>query len=142
MRRLKILASLLALVLLTAGAAFGQALDFSRYVAFGDSLTAGFASSALARTSQQNSYPILIYRQATGQTTGFEQPLISDPGISSLAVCNGANPPSPCGILRLVSLGVSPTIAPTPGRGNPTNLTLPRPYNNIAVPGGVKLPIS
>ncbi len=34
-----------------------------------------------------------------------------------------------------MSLGVSPTIAPTPGRGNPVNLTLPRPYNNIAVPG-------
>lgn len=134
MHRPKILASLLALVLFTAGAAFGQ-VDFSRYVAFGDSLTAGFSSSALARTFQENSYPVLIYRQATGQTTGFEQPLISDPGISSLAVCNGANPPSPCGILRLVSLGVSPTILPTPGRGTPLNLTLPRPYNNIAVPG-------
>ncbi len=134
MRRLKILASLLALVLLTAGAAFGQ-VDFTRYVAFGDSLTAGYSSSALARTYQVNSYPALIHRAATGQTTGFEQPLISDPGISGLAVCNGANPPAPCGILRLVSLGVSPTIAPTPGRGTPTNLTLPRAYDNIAVPG-------
>ncbi len=64
-------------------------------MAFGDSLTAGFASSALARTPQANSYPALIHRQATGQTTGFEQPLISDPGISSLPVCNGANPPLP-----------------------------------------------
>lgn len=134
MRRLNILASLLALVLLTAGAAFGQ-VDFTRYVAFGDSLTAGYSSSALDRTYQVNSYPALIHRAATGQTAGFEQPLISAPGISGLAVCNGANPPAPCGILRLVSLGVSPTIAPTPGRGNPTNLTLPRPYNNIAVPG-------
>jgi lysophospholipase L1-like esterase len=134
MHRSKILASLLALALLTAGAAFGQA-DFTRYVAFGDSLTAGYSSSALARTFQVNSYPALIYRQATGQTTGFEQPLISDPGISGLAICNGANPPAPCGILRLVSLGVSPTIAPTPGRGVPTNLTLGRAYNNIAVPG-------
>ena len=134
MHRPKILASLLALALLTAGAAFGQ-VDFTRYVAFGDSLTAGYSSSALARTYQLNSYPFLIYQAATGQATGFDQPLISDPGISGLSVCNGANPPSPCGILRLVSLGVSPTIAPTPGRGTPTNLTLPRAYNNIAVPG-------
>lgn len=134
MHRSKILASLLAFALLTAGAAFGQA-DFTRYVAFGDSLTAGYSSSALAQTYQRNSYPALIYRAATGQTSGFEQPLISDPGISGLAICNGANPPAPCGILRLVSLGVSPTIAPTPGRGVPTNLNLPRPYNNIAVPG-------
>ncbi|HEV2852951.1 MAG TPA: SGNH/GDSL hydrolase family protein [Thermoanaerobaculia bacterium] len=134
MHRSKILASLLALTLLTAGAAFGQT-DFTRYVAFGDSLTAGYSSSALARTYQVNSYPALIYRQATGQTTGFEQPLISDPGISGLQICNGPNPPAPCGILRLVSLGVSPVIAPTPGRGTPLNLTLGRPYNNIAVPG-------
>ena len=138
MHRPKILASLLALALLTAGAGFRPGRTgrhFTRYVAFGDSLTAGFSSSALARTYQLNSYPFLIYQAATGQATGFDQPLISDPGISGLSVCNGANPPSPCGILRLVSLGVSPTIAPTPGRGTPTNLTLPRAYNNIAVPG-------
>jgi lysophospholipase L1-like esterase len=135
MHRKKILASLLALALPTAGAAFGQAADFSKYVAFGDSLTAGYSSSALARTYQLNSYPALIYRQAKGTATGFEQPLISDPGISGLAVCNGANPPAPCGILRLVSLGVSPTIVPTAGRGVPLNLTLGRPYDNIAVPG-------
>jgi len=135
MHRVKVLASLLALVLLSAGAAFGQA-DFTTYVAFGDSLTAGYSSSALSRTFQVNSYPALIYRQATGKTTGFEQPLISAPGISGLDACNRPESPiAPCGILRLVSLGVAPTIVPTPGRGGPVNLNLPRAYNNIAVPG-------
>jgi lysophospholipase L1-like esterase len=138
MHRLKILTGALALALLLAGSAFAVdtgSANFTTYVALGDSLTAGYVSSALTRTYQVNSYPALIYRQATGQTTGFEQPLISDPGISGLAVCNGANPPAPCGILRLAALGVSPTIVPTPGRGVPVNLNLPRPYNNMAVPG-------
>ena len=67
-----------------------------------------------------NSYPALIYRQATGKTTGFEQPLVSAPGLP--------------GALRLT--GLFPTvISPTPGAGQPINLNLPRPYNNMAVPG-------
>jgi len=139
MHRLKTLMSALALALLVAGAAFGQpstgTANFSTYVAFGDSLTAGYSSSALVRTYQVNSYPALIYRQATAKTTGFEQPLISEPGISGLAVCNGPNPPAPCGILRLTVVNGALSPVPTPGRGVPVNLTLPRPYNNLAVPG-------
>lgn len=120
MHRSKILASLLALALLTAGAAFGQPADFSKYVALGDSLTAGFVSGSINQTYQKNSYPALIYRQATGKTTGFEQPLVSEPGLP--------------GILTLRSL--SPlSIAPTAGSGQPVNLMLARPYDNIAIPG-------
>lgn len=124
MHRLKTLACALALALLVAGAAFGAVntgnASFQTYVAMGDSLTAGFSSGSLVRTYQVNSYPALIYRQATGMTTGFEQPLVSAPGIP--------------GILRLT--GLFPTvISATPGLGQPLNLNLPRPYNNIAVPG-------
>jgi lysophospholipase L1-like esterase len=140
MHRLKISAGALTLALsLVAGAASAQVdtgtANFTRYVAFGDSLTAGYSSNALTRTYQFNSYPALIHLQATGTRTGFEQPLVSDPGISGLAACRGNNPPAPCGILRLVSLVPTPVIAPTPGQGQPLNLTLPRPYNNMAVPG-------
>src|SRR5436305_6290957 len=125
MHRLKTLAGALVLALLVAGAAFGQTVNtgtanFATYVAFGDSLTAGFSSGSINRTYQVNSYPALIYRQATGKTTGFEQPLVSEPGLP--------------GILRLVSLRPL-VIAPTPGSGQPTNLNLPRPYNNMAIPG-------
>src|SRR6186997_2289705 len=111
MHRLKILAGLLGLVLLTAGAAFGQEANFSKYVALGDSLTAGFSSGSINRTYQANSYPALIYRQATGNSTGFEQPLVSAPGLP--------------GILVLRSL-VPLSITPTPGTGQPVNLNLPR----------------
>src|SRR5262245_43751850 len=87
MLRLKILAGVLALALILPLAAFAQGTgtaNFSRYVAVGDSLTAGFMSGGLGRTAQLNSYPFLIFRQATGQTAGFEQPLVSDPGIPAV----------------------------------------------------------
>ena len=38
-------------------------------------------SGSLYEAVQRNSYPALLYRQATGKTTGFEQPLVSAPGI-------------------------------------------------------------
>lgn len=124
MHRLKILAGVLLALLLPAGAAFAQPdtgdADFTRYVAFGDSLTAGFSSGSINQRFQVNSYPALIYRQATGRSTGFEQPLVSEPGLP--------------GVLRLTNLRPV-TVTPTPGGGNPLNLNLNRPYNNIAVPG-------
>lgn len=123
MLRLKTLAGVLALALFLPLAAVAQdtgTANFTSYVAIGDSLTAGFMSGGLGRTAQLDSYPILIYRQATGRTTGFEQPLVSDPGIPA--------------VLELRSL--SPlTIGPRAGTGAPQNLNLQRPYNNIAVPG-------
>ncbi len=133
MFRMKTFASL-ALVLLLPVAAFAVGIflpstafavntgsaDFTRYVAVGDSLTAGFMSGGLFQASQQNSYPVLIFRQATGLTSGFEQPLVSNPGIPAA--------------LELRSL--SPLIvAPKSGGGAPLNLTLQRPYNNLGVPG-------
>jgi lysophospholipase L1-like esterase len=124
MYRLKTLAGALALALLVPAAVLAQpdtgSANFTRYVAIGDSLTAGFQSGSLFVGAQRNSYPALIYRQATGLTTGFEQPLVSEPGIP--------------GQLELRNL--SPlVIAPKGGQGGPANLTLARPYNNLAVPG-------
>src|SRR6188768_4111030 len=53
--------------------------NFSVYVALGDSLTAGVESASLVSTHQVNSFPALIARAAG--VTGFEQPLVSEPGI-------------------------------------------------------------
>jgi lysophospholipase L1-like esterase len=95
--------------------------DFTRYVALGDSLTAGFCSGSIIETCQRVSYPALIFRQATGRSiTEFQQPLVSAPGLP--------------GVLRLVNLAPI-SVLPTPGTGNPINLTLGRPYDNLAVPG-------
>jgi lysophospholipase L1-like esterase len=115
----KTFAFILALALAVPAATLAQA-DFTTYVALGDSLTAGFWSGGLVRTLQATSYPSIIHRMATGGAAVFEQPLVSEPGI----------PPA----LRLVSL-VPLSISPQAGLGVPVNLTLARPYNNMAVPG-------
>jgi len=125
MHRLKIFAGILMLALVAPIGAEAQA-DFTRYVALGDSLTAGFSSGALVRTFQVNSYPALINRQATGNAGAFVQPLVSEPGI-------GGTPGA--GILELRSLIPSPVIAPRPGQGTLTNPLITRPYNNLGVPG-------
>jgi phospholipase/lecithinase/hemolysin len=126
MHRLKITAGVLALALLSTGAGFAGvdtgSADFTTYVALGDSLTAGFSNGSILDKFQINSYPALIYRQVNGTApgVGFQQPLVSAPGLP--------------GALRLT--GLFPTmISATPGAGTPENLTLPRPYNNLAVPG-------
>lgn len=113
---------LLAAVLLAAPA-FAQvdtgSADFSRMVALGDSLSHGFTNGGVFVGVQVNSVPALIARQAG--VTDFQQPTISAPGIP--------------GLLELVSLVPGPVIVPRPGNGLPTNLALPRPYNNLSVAG-------
>jgi len=119
MHRSKLSASLLALAFLMAGAAFGQA-SFTKYVALGDSLTAGFSSGSINQIYQANSYPALLARQFG--VSDFQQPLVSPPGL----------PP----ILALQRLVPTPVIGPSAATGGvPINLTLGRPYDNMAVPG-------
>jgi len=116
----------LLVLLLVAGSTAAPALaqdtgsaNFTSFVALGDSLTQGFSNGGVFEGVQVNSYPALIARQA-GVGDGFEQPTVSAPGIP--------------GLLQLQSL-LPLVIAPAPGNGAPTNLLLPRPYNNLAVSG-------
>ncbi len=110
----------LCLAALLAAAPAG-AVDLSRYVALGDSLTAGFASNGLTEYYQTRAYPALLARQA-GVYGSFELPLVSAPGIPNL--------------LELRQVAPSPIILPIPGApGGPTNPYLERPYNDLAVPG-------
>ena len=110
--------------LLLAGSAFAQ-VDFTKYVALGDSLTAGYASAGLAKMYQDHSYPLILSQQF-GMTT-FQQPTISDPGIPQ--------------VLELKALNVvNGSIVPTIGLkgtapGAPTNATFAGIYNNLGVPG-------
>jgi hypothetical protein len=100
-------------------AAPGKA-DFSHLVAIGDSYGAGVESGSLNVNHQQFSWPNVIARQ-TG-SPNFQQPLVSFPGIGNE--------------LQLVDIvSFPPVILPAPGTGQPTNLTLAVPYNNLAVPG-------
>ena len=111
-------AAVVATIALLAASPVLAQVDLSRYVALGDSLTAGFAANGLTEFYQQGSYPALVAQQAG--VSGFEQPIISDPGIPI--------------VLELANL--APTLVPagdTPGI--PTNATLNGPYSNLGVPG-------
>ena len=92
--------------------------DLTKYVAIGDSLSAGYQSSGLVADYQEYSFPNLIAKQLG--ISDFQQPLISSPGI----------PP----LLQLTSLSpITFTRATT--YGAPINLDLPRPYDNLGIPG-------
>jgi lysophospholipase L1-like esterase len=91
--------------------------DFSKYVAIGNSLTAGYQSGSLVETHQKFSYPNLIAQQL--DIKDFEQPTVSWPGIPN--------------IMTLESLTGS--IGNASGTGAPTNATLNRPYDNLGIPG-------
>ena len=76
--------------------------DFTKYVAVGNSLTAGFADAGLYRDSQLNSYPNILAGQFRAVGGGdFVQPLFSD------AQANGS------GYIRLKKLPAGATGLPT-----------------------------
>jgi lysophospholipase L1-like esterase len=96
----------------------GAQTNFTSYVALGDGLTAGFSNGSLVEAHQRQSYPALIARQAG--VSGFEQPLVSDPGIPAELVLVSLVPPV---------VGAKATTAGAPLRGD-----LARAYNNLGVP--------
>jgi len=97
--------------------------DFTRYVAIGNSITAGYQSSALSQRDQPQSFSNLLAKQVQ---TSFEVPWIKDPGIG--------------GRLRLVSLSpltlVQEQSVPPVGSSN-LNIALARPYNNLGITGAI-----
>lgn len=126
MRSRRLTGVLVAALILSMGA--GARLAWSevhvgRYVALGDGLSAGFADGALYKEAQLGSYPSLLARQVRPGALPFEQPLMTDPGIPALLAVNRSEQPPRA------------TLEPRGGLGSPVNLTLPRPYDNLSVPG-------
>jgi lysophospholipase L1-like esterase len=83
-----------ALAALALGACVGDGADlatlqtppnggalFTRYVALGNSITAGFQSAGITDSTQKNSYPNLLAQRAG---TSFNQPLFAEPGCPPL----------------------------------------------------------
>jgi lysophospholipase L1-like esterase len=109
------------LSLLFASPLFSQ--TFHKYVALGDSLTAGVEGSCLVTRHQQRSYPKLVADALA--ITDFQQPLISERAVSGpVGVCLGA-----------VVAGGTITVGAVSQQGVPTNGALPRPYDNLGIPG-------
>jgi len=105
-----------ALLLALPATARAQQADFTTFVAIGDSLTAGFTDGCLVDYAQADSWGAIIAKAAKAT---YEQPIIRSPGLG------------PC--MYLISL--APAFGNRPNTGVPTNSTLARPYNNLAVPG-------
>ncbi|WP_300564491.1 G-D-S-L family lipolytic protein [Flavobacterium sp.] len=107
----------------TAGTA-----DFSKYVALGNSITAGYSDGALFKAGQLNAYPKLMADQFALVGGGaFNIPMMND-NVGGIVGVPGVGP-------RLIFNGTSPV--PLPG-GVPTTPLLPAltgPFNNMGVPG-------
>ena len=93
--------------------------DFTTLVTVGNSLTAGYQSSSLFESAQKYSFGNLL---ASHLKTSFEQPLYSDPGTQ--------------GRLEIVTLEPF-AFAANENSGVPLNIALPRPYNNLGIPGAL-----
>lgn len=107
--------------------------DFSKYVALGNSLTAGYADGALYLSGQENSYPAIIAGQLKSSgfmTSDFKQPLMLDEygfgGKRIMGVsqdCTGA-------------ISMAPVVDPTaPNPGNFASIASQGPFQNMGVPG-------
>lgn len=109
---------------LTAGTA-----DFSKYVALGNSLTAGYSDGALFIAGQQGSYPNILASQFALVGGGeFKLPLMADnTGGLLLGGTQIAG-------TRLYFNGSAPASVPGPPTTDITNV-LSGPYNNMGVPG-------
>lgn len=112
-----------ALLALLAAPVYSQT-SFRKYVALGDSLTAGVEGNCLVERHQRRSYPKLVADQLG--ISDFQQPLLSELPLSTpgTGVCLGA-----------VVAGGTITVGPVSNQGVPLNATLPRPYDNLGIAG-------
>ncbi|MBZ0199809.1 MAG: hypothetical protein K8H86_08075 [Ignavibacteriaceae bacterium] len=97
--------------------------DFTTFVTIGNSLTAGYQSSALYRSAQVFGFGNLI-SEKTGSS--FAIPFVSDPGIG--------------GRMKIQTLDVakgSVTFSYDGSTGTPENTAYPAPYNNLGIPGAL-----
>ena len=108
-----------------AAAAPLSAQAFHKYVALGDSLTAGLEGGCLVARHQNRSFPKILADQIG--IADFQQPTVSELPLSALT--SG----TPC--LGAVLSGTSISAGPVSWMGPPTNATLARPYDNLGIPG-------
>lgn len=116
--------------------------DFSRTVAVGNSLTAGYQNNALRRDKQEVSMPSMIAEQLQQVGGGaFKQPLM-DPGVGLGVGSNGTFNAEFGLFLRPDCAGeVGPSPAPISSTGQVDQLSpgsfvgAQGPFNNVGIPG-------
>ncbi len=119
-------ASLVAAVALFAALTpTAGAQQFAQYVALGDSLTAGWQSGCLVERNQLTNYPSQLAKIL--YDGDFELPLVKEVPLS--------NSGSPQCLGAVFVPPASLTVAPMSEMDGPLNALLPRPYNDLAIPG-------
>ena len=119
-----------AAVLLAAGALLASAplraqdQPFRKYVALGNSITAGIQGNCLVERHQRNTYPVIIARQLG--ITDFQLPLVGETRTVT-------NPARVC--LGAVVAGGTITVGAVSQMTNPLNAALARPYDNLGISG-------
>jgi lysophospholipase L1-like esterase len=107
--------------------------DFSKYVALGNSLTAGFSDGALFIEGQTNSFPNLLANQFALAGGGeFKTPFMAD-NLGG-ATLGGTQILSNRMILSFASGSPNPTVIPG-SPGTEIAVHLDGPFNNMGVPG-------
>lgn len=119
----------------------------TRYVAIGNSLTAGYMDNGLSVVGQLSSYPAQIAPQlglnpAPGAADWFAQPLINLPGVGE---SEASSPANVAGVLHWNGAAIS-VLDETPLLELESSLlaasSYPTPYNNLGVPGATTLDVS
>lgn len=120
--------------------------DFSKYVAVGNSFTAGFMDNALYAEGQQNAYPVILAKrmEAVNGGAAFNTPILDSPqGAGFGGFVPGTT--TPVGRFRFIlpacaanpaaekTLGMVP--APTPGDALTEYGGDPEALNNFSAPG-------
>ena len=114
-----------ALALFAALPSTAGAQQFAQYVALGDSLTAGWQSGCLVQRNQLTNYPSQL--ASILYSGDFELPLVQEVPLSN----SGA--PQCLGAVFVPPASLS--VEPMSEMDGPLNALLPRPYNDLAIPG-------
>lgn len=105
-----------------------------KVVAIGNSLTAGFQSAGLRKDFQQHSYPYYIAQQI-GKAGDFQMPWIESPGVGTTSTGDPTTVATPLSFNPQTGSLEFTTYPITNVPGLLSNALLPRPYDDLAVPG-------
>ena len=114
-----------AVAVLAALPSPARAQQFQQYVALGDSLTAGWQSGCLVQRNQLTSYPAAL--ASVLYDGDFEMPLVQEVALS------GSGSPQCLGAVFVPPASLS--VVPMSEMDGPLNALLPRPYNDLGIPG-------
>lgn len=114
-----------ALLLVSTPSFAATPTTFHEYVALGDSITAGFQAGCLVERHQRHDYAQILATQIG--IADFEQPLFAEGPLSANPAINKC--------LGFVFENGSITVGPVSDMLGPENLALPRPYDNLGLPG-------